>query len=287
MRPLFVLLLCANIGFFAWQYQAHGGLAGRKAAVDEFRATDPGVPPLVLLNERGVASPAPPASGAETLALLQPKDAEKGAGLTLEPMDDAMPDEAAAAEQRIEAAPAPMGDGRAEPAPIPGDDKTRKTGPATSRYCFELGPYPDRPTMERLQTEARRAGGKTDLRERTETVADGYWIRLPEYLSYDQARARYRELQKKGMEDIAIVPLPDKRYFISLGVYKRKDTVEDRRKEILASGISPAIEERMVSRTAYVLAVEYEGGAESPPRKLRQGLAARAPQIPVRETECR
>lgn len=282
MRPLFFLLLCANIGFFVWQYQAHGGLAGRKATVDEFRATDPGVPPLVLLSERGAASP-PPASGAETLALSRPQGAAADVDPAPGPVDDTARTGAAEAERGVETTPTESG--RAGPVSKAGSDMAGKTGPVTGGYCLELGPYADRPTMERLQAEARRAGGKADLRESTETVADGYWIRLPEYLSYDQARARYRELQKQGVEDIAIVPLPDKRYFISLGVYKRKDTVEDRRKEIIASGISPTVEERMVSRTTYVLAVEYEDRA--PLQELRRGLAARTSQIPVRETVCR
>lgn len=272
MRLLFFVLLLANLGFFAWQYQARGGLADQQAVDDQIPAVDPGVTPLVLLSEREDASAMPPASGAETLPLSQTQASEASADSMPEPEEEATQVEPREAEQVIEDAPVP-GDGRA--------------AAVIARYCFEIGPSEDRAVVERLQLEAQEAGGRADFSEQTRTVRDGYWIRLPEYLSYDEARSRYRELQKKGVDDIAIVPLPDKRYFISLGVYKRKDTVEDRRKEVLAAGITPMIEDRMVDRTEYSVAVEYETPDPEQLRELRGRLTTRAPKLPLRETECR
>ena len=282
MRLLFFVLLLANLGFFAWQYQMRGGLADQKTAHKDIPAVDPGVTPLVLLSERDDASAMHPASGAETLPLSQAQSSDAQAGATPEPVEDVVQDEPREAEQVIEDAPAQAG-GSGD-APVPGDGRAAAV---IARYCFELGPFEDRAVMERLRLEAQEAGGRADLREQTRTIQDGYWIRLPEYLSYDEARARYRELQKKGVEDIAIVPLPDRRYFISLGVYKRKDTVEDRRKEVLAAGITPMIEDRMVDRTEYSVDVEYETPDPAQLRELRERLTTRAPKLPVRETECR
>ncbi len=280
MRPLFFILLFANIGFFAWQYQVRGGIADQKSVIDDFQAADPGVAPLVLLSERGDTSPDQPASGAETLPLSLSQTEDNRAAL--EPAENLMQAESVEAEQMI--GTASVDKGGSGDAPVPGDESA---APVLVRYCFELGPSTDRAVMERLQAEMRRTGGSADLRESTQSVRDGYWVRLPEYLSYAEARARYRELQKKGVDDIAIVPLADKRYFISLGVYKRKDTVDDRRKEVLAAGITPAIEDRMITRTDYLLAVEYEAPDPAQPRELWAGFAAQAPKIPSRETECR
>ncbi len=272
MRLLFFVLLLANLGFFAWQYQARGGFTDQSSIHGEIPAVDPGVTPLVLLSEREEAPPMQPETGAETLPLSQTQSDDAGADAMPEPVEEAIQLEPRETEQVI------------EDAPVPGDEGAAAV---IARYCFEIGPSEDRAVMERLQLAAQEAGGRAALSEQTQSVQDGYWIRLPEYLSYDQARSRYRELQKKGVDDIAIVPLPDKRYFISLGVYKRKDTVEDRRKEVLAAGITPMIEDRMVDRAEYSLVVEYETADPAQLRELRGRLTTRAPKLPVRETECR
>lgn len=272
MRLLFFVLLLANLGFFAWQYQARGGLTDQEAVYDKIPAVDPGVSPLVLLSEREDASPMQPATGAETLPLSQTPSSDASADAMPEPAEEAIQPEPRETELVI------------EDAPVPGE---ARAATVIARYCFEIGPSEDRAMMERLQHEAQESGARADLSEQTRTVQDGYWIRLPEYLSYDQARSRYRELQKKGVDDIAIVPLPDKRYFISLGVYKRKDTVEDRRKEVLAAGITPMIEDRMVDRAEYSVTVEYETPDPAQLRELRGRLTTRAPKLPLRETECR
>lgn len=273
MRLLFFVLLLANLGFFAWQYQARGGFTDQGSIHDEIPAVDPGVTPLVLLSEREDASPMQPATGAETLPLSQTQSGDASADAMPGPAEEAIQPEPRETEQVIEDAPV-----------VPGDEGAAAV---IARYCFEIGPSEDRAVMERLQLAAQEAGGRAALSEQTRSVQDGYWIRVPEYLSYDQARSRYRELQKKGVDDIAIVPLPDKRYFISLGVYKRKDTVEDRRKEVLAAGITPMIEDRMVDRAEYSVAVEYETPDPAQLRELRERLTTRAPKLPLRETECR
>lgn len=277
MRILFVLLLLANAGFFAWQYQARGGFTDRAPSLESFQPTDPGVTPLTLLSER--ASPSStvlaPTAEAETLPL-------GGERTSLpEAAEIAASDESTASEQVIAAAPAaepePM------PAPAPEAEPAMKTAPVVTRRCHELGPSADRAAIDQAAATARQTGARTSIRESAQTGTDGYWVRLPDYYSYSEARARYRELQQMGVDDIAIVPLPDKRYFISLGVYKRKDTVEERRNEILAKGVTPLIEDRTHAATLYTLAFEYESADPAPLQRL---LAELAPRIALREVAC-
>jgi hypothetical protein len=274
VRLLFIVLLMANIAFFAWQYQARG-IEDHDAALQNFQATDPGTTPLMLLSERPDAASAEPGSAgaAEVMALAPAADEDSNA--TPEPAADMVQDDPAESGLNIDAV-----QGQPDDEQLP---RQVAAAPAVTRQCYELGPSTDRASIERAQAAVRQAGGQASIREAVQSVADGYWVRLPEYLSYAGARARYRELQRMGFEDIAIVALPDKRYFISLGVYKRKDTVEDRRNEILARGVTPLIEDRMRDTMAYTLAFEFEA-AESAP--LWDQLRNDFPEIPMQEVTC-
>lgn len=271
MRALFILLLLANAGFFAWQYQIRG-LADHDATRENFQPTDPGVTPLILLSERA------PAPAAAPIAEAAPLAAADGGYTAVQPdtAADGAPAAIAETEQRIE----PV----AEPDTAPAAAPAFSLEPTLVRQCLELGPSTDRAAIEQAAAAARQAGARASLRENVQTGTAGYWVRLPEYFpSFGSARARYRELQQMGIDDIAIVPLPDQRYFISLGVYKRKDTVEERRAEILARGITPVIEDRAQTATSYTLVVEHEG---VDPAALSDRLAGWVPEMALREVAC-
>lgn len=262
-----MLLLAANAGFFAWQYHQRGGLADRDAAQEGFQPTDAGVAGLVLLHERAAA----PADGAEVMA-----EAETAAlsGPVEEPRVPAEPDAAAgeaASLQAFESAP--------EPGPAP--------APAIARHCFEFGPANDRVMIERADAAATRAGARTTVREITQSRVTGYLIRLPENFTLAEANARLRDLKQRGLDDIAIVSLPDKSYKISLGVYSRESTMEERRAMLVAKGLKPEVEQRVRGVTLYTLAFEYESADPAPLQSLRDTLAREAPEIGLREADCR
>jgi hypothetical protein len=283
LRIFFVLLLLANVGFFAWQYQARGGLADRDIALDDFQPADPGVIPLMLLSERPTppAAGAAPAAEAESLPLAAPEPGVPAA-LREEAAETSLPAEIPETEQIIQAAP----ELESEIWPAPGGppEPATQDAPAIARHCLELGPSTDRGAIEQAAVAVRQAGARTSIRESAQTGAGGYSVRLPEFFSLPEARARYRELKRMGVDDIAIVPLPDNRYFISLGVYKRKDTVEERRMEILAKGVTPVIEDR--AQTFYTLAIEYETVDPAPLQALQRMLSAQSPQIKLQEVAC-
>jgi len=285
VRIFFVLLLLANAGLFAWQYQARGGLADRDDTLEDFQPVDPGVTPLMLLGERPASSaPAPaPMTGAETRPLAAAAVAEAGA-LHDDAAGTDVPGGITEAEQLIEAAPeAEAGGGQA---PVQHPEPVAQAASATVRHCYEFGPSADRAAIEQVAAAAHQAGARTSTRESAPAGAGGYSVRLPGFFSLPEARARYSELKRMGVDDIAIVPLPDKRYFISLGVYKRKDTVEERRNEILAKGVTPVVEER-TPPPLYTLAVEYEAADSTQLQALQRVLSARVPHIALQEVACR
>lgn len=283
MRVFFGLLLCLNIAFFAWQYQVRGGFSDHDTGGGNFQPTDPGVAALTLLIERPAGAGAAPTNpgAAEALPLANvdvqgdPQDNGEASGAEQAGVTG---DETAMAPQVEEQAITPVG---------PETQAGAEAIPAAGPRCLELGPSPDRATIESLAAAVQQAGAHAVLRESAPPVTGGYWVRLPEYFTFAEARAKYRELQQKGVDDIAIVPLPDKRYFISLGVYKKKDTVEERRDEILAKGVTPMIEDRAQAGIAYTVEIEYAGTDPGWVASLQGALSAQAPQIELHEVACR
>jgi hypothetical protein len=280
------LLLAANIGFFAWQYQARGGLAGGSTAHEDFQPTDAGVAPLTLLSERPAPPLPPPAvtePSAETMPLAgQPEETvsqpETAEGVT-------------GSEQTVEPAPAEESEtappeAPPPPAPAPGPGSIPAPQPAPAGRCFELGPSEDQALIAQAESAAQQAGARTNIRVTTRAGTGGYWVRLPDYFSIAEARAKYRELQQQGVDDVAIVPLPDRRYFISLGVYKQKDTMEERRNEVIAKGVTPIVDDRSGDVKLYTLAFEYGASDPAPLRVLQRTLAKQAPQVDLQEVAC-
>ncbi|MGE3480707.1 MAG: hypothetical protein AB7K73_04770, partial [Gammaproteobacteria bacterium] len=171
MRLLFIVLLLANIAFFAWQYQAHG-FDDHDAALHNFQATDPGTTPLMLLSERPAAASTEPgtAGSAEVLALAPAADEDTDA--TREPAADLVQDDPAESDQDTETHP----QGQADEEQL---SRQVAAAPAVTRRCHELGPSTDRASIEQAQTAVRQAGGRTSIRESMQSIADGYWVRLP------------------------------------------------------------------------------------------------------------
>jgi hypothetical protein len=186
-------------------------------------------------------------------------------------------------EQTVE--PAPAEEGEVAP-PEASPPPASAPQPALVGHCFELGPSEDHALIAQAESAARQAGARTNIRETTRAGTGGYWVRLPDYFSIAEARAKYRELQRQGVDDIAIVPLPDRRYFISLGVYKQKDTMEERRNEVIAKGVMPIVDDRSGDVKLYTLAFEYGASDPAPLRVLQRTLAKQAPQVDLQEVAC-
>jgi hypothetical protein len=85
---------------------------------------------------------------------------------------------------------------------------------------------------------------------------------------------------------VAIVPLPDNRYFISLGVYRKKDTMQERRDQVIAKGVTPTVDDRSEDVKLYILVFEYAVTDTAPLQALQRTLTKQAPQIVLQEVAC-
>lgn len=144
-------------------------------------------------------------------------------------------------------------------------DKDRADGPPAAvaetpgpePFCYEAGPFSSEAAARDLLRALASVPVAWEVAGRETRVQIGYWVRWPETLSLREARRVYRELRDKGVEDIAITPAGEGRYTVSLGVFRRRDTMVERRDRLVALGYAPAVTERVKSRRRYWLVARF------------------------------
>ena len=94
--------------------------------------------------------------------------------------------------------------------------------------------------------EAARAQGQFETRDIVSTEIDSWWVFLPPLGGMTPAVKRSAELRALGISDMYIIPERGSHpYGISLGLYKSAESANDRRRELMALGVTGIeIEER-------------------------------------------
>ncbi len=138
-----------------------------------------------------------------------------------------------------------------------------------SLYCYEAGPFASEGETQRFLRK-RVLGGQAEPAAHEVVARDGreragLWVRWPGALSLAEARRLYRELRAKGVEDIAITPTGEGDYYISLGVFRREDTLQQRRERLAALGYETEVVERTRTVPRYWLVMQFNAPVEAPP----------------------
>ena len=140
------------------------------------------------------------------------------------------------------------------------DEMPAMVAPPSS--CYAIGPLasPDDVAVVRARLDTRAS----DLRERAEQlqVASSYWVYMPPKDSREAAEALLRAMQARGIDDIAVVPNPDGRSIVSLGVYGRAEWAERRVEEVRALGFAARSMARESTQTRYWLEFRQPAGTE-------------------------
>ena len=197
-----------------------------------------------------------------------------GAGL-LEPGD------AAGSAPETAAAPVPASEG--EPPPAAGSSVPAAAA-AAAATCLATAEFRDMGTVEEARrwlesngAEAARVSSGT--RERIED----YRVYLPPFESRGSARSKLRELQEKGVGDIAVVLSGDLNNAVSLGIYAREANATRRTAQLEALGYAPVLEPNNVAVEEYAtIEARIAGGVAA----LSAAWSARFPDRPLREVDC-
>lgn len=264
MKPLFYLLLLANLTFFLWEQFVNLEPAGFESAERTERQVDTIVllkelppPPIVVTQETVAAAEEAAAKAAETPPAEAPSDQTE----TPPPPPEAPP--AAPETPPVQAEP-----------PAPSAAKPAET----TEFCARLGPFG-------AETEAKGAGrgigGVSDARveSRVKPVESGYWVLRPPAASLDEAKAAKRKLMEQGAKDALVLREGENANAVSLGYFRLRAGAETLLREYRAKGFDGLeIRARHDGKTEYWLKVRVQ--AEAPAwnaslerlKKLQPGL---------------
>lgn len=168
------------------------------------------------------------------------------------------------------------------PAPAP-----RPELPPVKKVCVSVGPFDDREAAEQARTTATRDDLTATVQVQKIRQHIGYWVRMPGDMSIDKARRMLRELKSKGVRDVSIVPQEEEgRYALSLGVFSRRDTMQNRRRALRALGYEPEVVDRFRAAESYLLQLVYEGPDETVMEKAVREVVGQPARVPHEEILC-
>ena len=169
-----------------------------------------------------------------------------------------------------------------EPNAVP--DGPAHTVAALAEFCIETAEFTDTRRTEDAQQwlasmgaeHARVAHGSR------ETVRD-HRVYLPPFESRSSARAKMRELQEKGVRDIAVLLSGDLKNAVSLGIYASEANAKRRTAQLEALGYTPVLEPNTRAVAEYATIEARFGGSYD---TLSDAWASRFPDRTVRQVDC-
>lgn len=228
MRALFLALILANLVFFFWEYT----LAPTPPSVNRPAAEPPqdDAPPLVLL-----------------------KDADKaGAG----PAGRATP----APKPPVKAASKPPV-GMAPPA---GDKPPASQAPAKESKkmaCYIIGPF-DHADAARAAVTVLQAKGLEAAFEQRQAQMNRYWLHTPVLPSRKAALARMKDIEARGIHDMALMRTGDLENSVSLGFYHNESSAKRRLAALEARQIDVTLDTEHTTVNTYW--ARYRTARDSP-----------------------
>ena len=148
--------------------------------------------------------------------------------------------------------------------------------------CFSVGPLSADITTTELRAWLQGQGAEVSLRRDEWREQLWYWVYFAPFETRAAARERVRSLQEQGLEDISIIARGDMANAVSLGVYKRRSSLEKRLAELQARGYNPAVLPRYRIKKAARFDVRLPAGSSFSPANLREAF----PEIEAVPARC-
>lgn len=234
MRSLLILLLLANVVFFAWQ--TWGTVTEDAVQTVEPELLPPGVERIILLKEREPGD-------------LQLRNAEQV--LAEDAAADREPDaveELPSDQQADDIAAAIPSEESAQISPVVED-----TVVSVPPLCFTLGDFATAAQAQSARQVFAGMGVGVEEQEQIKSILQGYWVYLPPASDYPSARATARQLQDKGIEDLFIMGTGEYRNAISLGLFRQKSAAQSRLAQMRELGFEVKLDEQYRDQTRYRL----------------------------------
>jgi len=126
--------------------------------------------------------------------------------------------------------------------------------------CYSLGPFEGRNQVKSISTKLTDLGAQASDRSEKLRVPIGYWVYLPKYDSWNEARRKVMELEEKGLKDIFIMGRGRMKNAVSLGLYKEEKGATERMKLVKSLGVDPKLETQYTVDERYWIDIDVAAG---------------------------
>ena len=128
--------------------------------------------------------------------------------------------------------------------------------------CYALGPFDGLPQAKNISAKLQDLGAFTLERSVATETPMGYWVYLPSYKSWKDAKDKVLSLEKKGLKDMFIVGRGSMKNAVSLGLYKNEEGAEDRVSQLKKIGEKPKIQTQYKQMDQYWIDIDVEPGKD-------------------------
>ena len=126
--------------------------------------------------------------------------------------------------------------------------------------CYSLGPFEGQAQVKSISAKLADLGALASNRSEKLRVPIGYWVYLPKYGSWNEARRKVMELEEKGLKDIFIMGRGRMKNAVSLGLYKEEKSANERMKLVRNMGIDPQLETQYTVDERYWIDIDVAAG---------------------------
>jgi hypothetical protein len=126
--------------------------------------------------------------------------------------------------------------------------------------CYSLGPFENEVDLESISTKMLNLGVIAEHRKETAQVTLGYWVYLPSFPSWQDARKKVQELEEKGIKDLFIQGSGKMKNAISLGLFKSEEGANQRLAQMKEIGVKPIVETQYKAVERYWIDIGVESG---------------------------
>ena len=134
--------------------------------------------------------------------------------------------------------------------------------------CYSLGPFDEAAQLRSVASQLQDLGADVSQRKETQQIVLGHWVFLPSFPSWQDARKKVAELEKKGIKDIFILGRGEMKNAVSLGLFKNEDSAKRRVANLVKLGITPNVETQQTSKELTWLDINVESDDQTIPSTL-------------------
>jgi len=222
------------------------------------------IPRLVLVEEQEAA----PVEGAAASAA---GSTQAAAGPALIDPSAIHPDDAAGAQQEVQASPpevvaslpteniGAMGTTpqAVETAAASIDAEVNREAPSPTEFCYTLGPFPKREDAETIRQLLQLSASATNVRREAQEQHIGYWVVIPPLETESEAIAKVRALKAAGITDVWRFTRGSLANAISLGLFAREKLARTHSENISSKGFATDVRPRYAERSTYWIDARY------------------------------